>query len=323
MIRTTNRLIINVVAIVIALTASPANALDATITQVGTTWSPAVVTITPGDQVTWVWTSGIHTTTSGTGPTDPQQGALWRSPITSAVPSFSFTFNLVGTYPFFCEPHFFLGMVGQVIVEEDDDADGIPNSQDNCPTNPNTQQEDADGDGTGDVCDSCTDTDGDGFGDPGFAANTCDTDNCPSVFNPGQEDADSDGIGDACDTCTDTDGDGFGDPGFPANTCDTDNCPSIFNPGQEDTDGDGIGDACDGPCSCPLQADLNADSFLDAVDLNLLIEVLFFNGADTQDPDCPTPRSDVNNDGISDAVDMNYMIDLLFFGGPNPVNPCG
>jgi hypothetical protein len=60
----------------------------------------------------------------------------------------------------------------------DDDGDGIPNDDDNCPNVPNPGQEDADGDGVGDACD-----------------------NCPDVSNPGQEDADGDGIGDACDNC--------------------------------------------------------------------------------------------------------------------------
>ena len=34
----------------------------------------------------------------------------------------------------------------------DDDGDGIPNGQDNCPAIPNPDQSDADGDGVGDVC---------------------------------------------------------------------------------------------------------------------------------------------------------------------------
>ncbi|NIN00180.1 MAG: cartilage oligomeric matrix protein, partial [candidate division Zixibacteria bacterium] len=59
----------------------------------------------------------------------------------------------------------------------------------------NPDQEDADGDEIGDSCDVCTDTDGDGYGDPGFPANTCDLDNCPAVYNPDQEDADGDEIG--------------------------------------------------------------------------------------------------------------------------------
>ena len=125
------------------------------------------------------------------------------------------------------------------------DEDGIPDSQDNCPSTPNPKQEDVDGDGVGDACDNCLseanpnqeDTDSDGIGD------ACD--NCLSEANPNQEDTDSDGIGDACDNCLseanpnqeDSDGDGVGD------ACD--NCLSVANPDQEDTDGDGKGDACD------------------------------------------------------------------------------
>src|SRR6266496_4176457 len=59
----------------------------------------------------------------------------------------------------------------------DTDGDGIPDSQDNCPTVFNPNQQDTDGDGIGDVCD-----------------------NCPSIPNPGQEDTDGDGIGNACDS---------------------------------------------------------------------------------------------------------------------------
>src|SRR4029077_9143951 len=63
----------------------------------------------------------------------------------------------------------------------DSDGDGIPDSQDNCPTVFNPGQEDTDGDGIGDVCD-----------------------NCPSVPNPGQEDSNFNGIGDACESATST-----------------------------------------------------------------------------------------------------------------------
>jgi PKD repeat protein len=68
----------------------------------------------------------------------------------------------------------------------DTDADGLGDVCDNCQEVANPDQTDADADGTGDLCDSCTDTDGDGYGDPGYAANTCGEDNCPDTFNPEQ-----------------------------------------------------------------------------------------------------------------------------------------
>ncbi len=81
----------------------------------------------------------------------------------------------------------------------DSDGDGIFEDRDNCPATPNSLQEDTDWDGLGDVCDSCCDADGDGFGSPLTQASTCLPDNCPDVANPTQADTDLDGIGDACD----------------------------------------------------------------------------------------------------------------------------
>ncbi|HWR83911.1 MAG TPA: thrombospondin type 3 repeat-containing protein [Candidatus Deferrimicrobium sp.] len=80
----------------------------------------------------------------------------------------------------------------------DSDGDAIPDSVDNCPQAINPGQGDGDADGLGDSCDVCTDTDGDGFGNPGFPKNTCGLDNCPATVNPSQADANGDGIGDAC-----------------------------------------------------------------------------------------------------------------------------
>jgi hypothetical protein len=55
----------------------------------------------------------------------------------------------------------------------------------------------------------CTDSDGDGYGDPGYPENECPDDNCPTVPNPDQADSDEDNIGDACDwICGDTEGSG-------------------------------------------------------------------------------------------------------------------
>jgi hypothetical protein len=117
----------------------------------------------------------------------------------------------------------------------DHDGDTIQDKFDNCPTIPNTPQDDVDTDNHGDVCDNCpivsnddqSDIDGDGTGDVCDGDSDGDgvlngVDNCPTVPNANQNDLDGDGLGNVCD-----------------------NCPGVPNPGQEDSDGDTLGDACD------------------------------------------------------------------------------
>lgn len=147
----------------------------------------------------------------------------------------------------------------------DYDLDGVLNESDNCLWFANLDQLDSDGDGQGDVCDSCpldtdvqTDSDGDGIGD--------DCDNCPNDSNPGQEDADEDQVGNACDNSAyqsfipDIDLDGI--------LNEADNCPTTANANQADTDSDGVGDACDNCVSTVNadQADYECDGEGDACD---------------------------------------------------------
>jgi hypothetical protein len=140
----------------------------------------------------------------------------------------------------------------------DADGDGVSDAADNCPNAANTDQKDTDSDGAGDACDTCTDTDGDGLGNPGFAANTCPVDNCPTVSNADQQDSDADGVGDACDGCP-------SDPNKTSpGTCgcgvaDTPDCGAGAGDGDgggTDTGGDGDGDNVEPPgpdaagCGC-------------------------------------------------------------------------
>lgn len=86
-------------------------------------------------------------------------------------------------------------------LAQDMDADGVLDTDDNCPSTENGEQDDRDQDGFGDACDFCIDeadptftnldADGDNIGDQ--------CDNCPATANPLQEDADADGAGDICD----------------------------------------------------------------------------------------------------------------------------
>jgi hypothetical protein len=126
--------------------------------------------------------------------------------------------------------------------DPDDDGDGVPNSEDNCPNKANPPDEftglqpNNDDDSLGDACDNCPN----------------DT-NEPDEFGI-QANEDGDIFGDACDNCplgcrpneagtckidddTNTDGDEWGD------RCD--NCPGIANDDQADFNGNGIGNLCD------------------------------------------------------------------------------
>jgi Thrombospondin type 3 repeat len=139
----------------------------------------------------------------------------------------------------------------------DTDGDGIVDSLDNCPLDPNPIQLDSDHDGIGNVCECVLvnlDVDRDGLDD-----------GCDDCLGPGPLHVDSggDGIDDGCEPCpaatgVDRDGDGLDDACDPcllgpphdedgdgiADACD--NCPTVANPDQASTgDLDAVGDACD------------------------------------------------------------------------------
>jgi hypothetical protein len=89
---------------------------------------------------------------------------------------------------------------------QDSDNDRVVNTFDNCPSNPNTNQANADRDAYGDLCDKC-----------------------PDVSDPNQTDSDGDGWADPCDQCPGT------ISGVPV---DATGCPTTAIPGDFDRDGD-------------------------------------------------------------------------------------
>ena len=140
-----------------------------------------------------------------------------------------------------------------LLVDEDDDDDGVADNQDDFPTDA-SEAADTDGDGVGNNADP--DDDGDGVVDeeddfPVDASETVDSDsdgvgdNADTFPNDASEtsDSDSDGVGDNADAfpndateTADTDNDGVGDnaDAFPTDASET-----------ADSDGDGVGDNAD------------------------------------------------------------------------------
>ncbi|WP_318566736.1 halocyanin domain-containing protein [Salinigranum marinum] len=79
-------------------------------------FAPPAVRVSPGTTVTFNWTSNTHNVLIE----DQPEGAGWEghSPIENTGFTLEHTFETLGVYKYYCEPHLSLGMKGVVVVEE-------------------------------------------------------------------------------------------------------------------------------------------------------------------------------------------------------------
>lgn len=93
-----------------------------------------------------------------------------------------------------------------------------------------------------------------------------------------------------------------------------DGYPDYFSPGSIT-----IGEP---PCDCPSQGSYSGTPEINAADLAVFINIVFFGATEVQDPNCPRSRGDFNCNGSINAEDLTTMINHVFFGGPGPCSPC-
>lgn len=99
-------------------TTAPDEPFTGTIRVLDNRFSPASVTIATGDSVTWSWQgSGSHSVTQGTtlDPSEDPSRLFDEGPKSSGT--YGYRFTAAGTVPYFCRPHFNMGMKGTITVQ--------------------------------------------------------------------------------------------------------------------------------------------------------------------------------------------------------------
>lgn len=89
-------------------------------------FDPIGLFVQPGETVTWEIRNDLHSSTAykkGNGPAEttriPEDADTWNSDILQEKgATFQHTFEVEGTYDYFCIPHKTLGMVGRLVVGE-------------------------------------------------------------------------------------------------------------------------------------------------------------------------------------------------------------
>lgn len=97
-------------------------------------FDPVGLSVEPGETITWVNESDAHSTTAYTQDNPqsnvnrvPDDAEGWDSGILSeSGAEFTHTFDVAGTYDYYCIPHKTLGMVGRLVVGEPSGVEGDP-----------------------------------------------------------------------------------------------------------------------------------------------------------------------------------------------------
>jgi plastocyanin len=96
-------------------TTSPTSSADVVEIKVnGHTFDPPEVHLKAQQTVRWVWVAGRHNVVSGSSCTPDGK---FSSELVSPPSKFEKTFDAVGTYPYYCDPHCSMGMTGKIVVE--------------------------------------------------------------------------------------------------------------------------------------------------------------------------------------------------------------
>lgn len=97
-------------------------------------FDPVGLFVESGTTVTWVNEAGSHSSTAYTQENPqsevtriPSDADGWNSEtLTEAGAEFTHTFDVAGTYDYYCIPHKSLGMVGRIVVDEPGGVEGDP-----------------------------------------------------------------------------------------------------------------------------------------------------------------------------------------------------
>jgi plastocyanin len=92
-------------------------------------FEPAQLTVAPGETVTWMWDSGLHSVTVDSQPSESAWSGTGNSTHDEAF-THTHTFDIAGKYEYYCTPHQGSGMVGTIQVGDTDTPTSTPGGGD-------------------------------------------------------------------------------------------------------------------------------------------------------------------------------------------------